>query len=63
MATYREAPCQFYICIHDCKKGKKAEHDGMCQRCREYRARKGFRCVGNKKKRDMYKEEKTYEKL
>lgn len=56
MAKYREAPCQFYICMHDCKKGKDAEHNGTCQHCREYLARKGFQYTVNKKKKakEMY---------
>lgn len=39
MAKYREEPCESYICIHECKLGRDAEHDGYCQKCGKYRPR------------------------
>ena len=51
MAKYREAPCEYYICKGKCKKGyKDASQAGRCQTCAKYRGRKGFKCIGNKKR-------------
>lgn len=39
MAKTKETPCKFYICEHECEKGRDAEHNGYCQRCKLYTAR------------------------
>lgn len=57
MGKYRDAPCIYYICYGECKKGFKAEHNTKCQKCEKYMARKGFKHI-NKKKEN---EEKYYE--
>lgn len=36
MAKDRETPCMFYICETECSKGRKAEHNGYCQKCDKY---------------------------
>lgn len=55
MARYREIPCEFYVCIHNCSKGRKdAEHNGICQKCKFYRPRAKMRIL-NKKKQSLDK--------
>lgn len=49
------APCQYYICKGECQKGFEAEQKGICQHCKKYRARKGFK-VSDKR----YKEKNKY---
>ena len=39
MAKDRTMPCEAYESIGVCKKGRKAEHTGYCQRCDKYRPR------------------------
>lgn len=52
MAKYREAPCENYVCVGDCKKGHKdAKQNGRCQTCSDYRARKGYKSIGNAKRK------------
>ena len=51
----RLAPCVYYVCKGECKKGRKAEQNGICQNCSKYRPRKGFKNVG-KIKRQKEKE-------
>lgn len=51
MAKFREAPCEFYICKGECKKGiNDAAQRGRCQTCAKYRPRKGFKSVGKQKR-------------
>lgn len=45
----RETPCLFYICKGSCKKGRKAEHTGYCQRCDIYKPRVRERHLNKKK--------------
>ena len=33
----RQTPCESYICEHECKKNRDAEHKGYCQRCDKYK--------------------------
>lgn len=51
MATYRETPCKFYIAHLQCEKGRKAEHNGYCQRCEKYVPRAKVRRINKKKQR------------
>ena len=50
MAKDREAPCLYYICAGQCKKGREAEHNGYCKHCDKYCPRAKVRHI-NKKKR------------
>lgn len=59
MATYRETPCKFYIAHLQCRKGRKAEHGGYCQRCGKYVPRARVRHI-NKKKQYLDKIRKDY---
>lgn len=50
MAKFREIPCEFYVCLHNCSKGRKdAEHKGICQTCSKYRPRAKVRLLNQKK--------------
>lgn len=39
MAKDRIEPCELYIYKGKCKKGRNADHNGYCQKCRKYRPR------------------------
>ena len=39
MARDRIEPCIYYLCLHECKKGRAAEHNGYCQHCDKYEPR------------------------
>lgn len=54
MAKDRETPCKSYICENECKKGRKAEYRGYCQRCDKYDPRAKVRHL-NKKKQKLQK--------
>lgn len=54
MARDRETICKFYICEHECEKGRDAEHNGYCQRCKLYKAR-CHEHHANKKKTELDK--------
>lgn len=58
MARDRETPCKSYVCEGECTKGRSAEHNGYCQRCKLYVARCREHHV-NKKKLEL---EKVYKK-
>ena len=45
----RETPCLYYICKHECTKGRDAEHKGYCQRCDKYKPRVRERHLNQKK--------------
>ena len=54
----RLAPCIYYICKGECTKGRNAEQNGICQTCKKYRPRKGFKVVDKRKKeRDKWYKE------
>lgn len=56
MSKDRLAPCQFYICKGECKKGRNAEQNGICQTCQKYRGRKGYKDIGKvKRNKERYK--------
>ena len=46
----RLAPCIHYICRGQCSKGFEAEQKGICQHCKKYQARKGFKVIDKRKK-------------
>lgn len=49
----RLIPCKFYICAHNCKKGKDAEVNTTCQHCPFYqkdKTRLPFKTNDKKKK-------------
>lgn len=54
MAKTKETPCKFYICEHECTKGRDAEHSGYCQKCDKYRPRARVRHL-NRKKQELQK--------
>ena len=50
MAKFRETPCMYYICLGECKKGKRdATHKGRCQTCDKYVPRAKVRRVNQKR--------------
>ena len=49
MAKLRETPCESYICLGSCKKGRDAAHLGYCQHCNKYRPRAKVRHLNKKK--------------
>lgn len=61
MAKFRETPCEFYICLHQCKKSKDAEHNKLCQHCDKYRPRAKVRHINKKKQyNDKQRSKETY---
>jgi len=58
MARDRQTPCLYYICKGECKKGRKAEHVGYCQKCDKYKPRERVRYL-NKKKQKLEKIKKS----
>lgn len=36
MAKDRIEPCIYYICAGECQKGREADHNGYCQKCKKY---------------------------
>lgn len=61
MAKLRETPCKFYICEHECEKGRDAEHNGYCQKCGKYRPRARVRHLNRKKQKLQKIREKEME--
>jgi len=51
MAKTRLTPCESYICLGQCKKGRKAEHGGYCQKCDKYKPRVRERHLNEKKQK------------
>lgn len=49
MAKDRSEPCKYYICKGSCTKGRKAEHNGYCQKCSKYYPRAKVRHLNKKK--------------
>ena len=39
MAKFRTEPCKDYVCEGECRQGKKAVFNGLCQKCSSYEAR------------------------
>ena len=46
----RLAPCIYYIYKGECTKGRSAEQSGICQTCKKYRPRKGFKVIYKRRK-------------
>lgn len=51
MSKDRQTPCLYYICAGECKKNRKAEHNGYCQHCDKYKARARVRYINIKKQK------------
>lgn len=51
MSKDRQTPCLYYVCEHECKKGREAEHKGYCQRCDKYKPRARVRHLNIKKQK------------
>ena len=49
MAHDRLTPCKYYISKGVCSKGRKAEHNGYCQKCDKYLPRVRERHLNEKK--------------
>ena len=49
MSRFREIPCMYYICKHECTKGKDADYRGLCQHCDVYKPRAKERILNKKK--------------
>ena len=47
----RQTPCKYYICEHECEKGRDAEHNSYCQRCDKYQARAHIKHLNLKKEK------------
>jgi len=61
MAKDRIEPCEFYICLGSCKKGRKAEHKGYCQHCDKYKPRARVHHVNKKKQKlDKIRKKEMY---
>lgn len=57
----RQTPCKFYICEHECEKGRDAEHKNYCQKCDKYRPRARVRHLNRKKQKLQKIREKEME--
>ena len=51
MSKKRETPCKFYVCEHECEKGRDAEHNSYCQHCKLYQARAKVKHINLKKQK------------
>lgn len=51
MSKDRQTPCLYYICEHECKKNRNAEHKGYCQHCDKYKPRARLRHINVKKQK------------
>lgn len=62
MAKDRITPCEFYICAGVCKKKRKAEHSGYCQKCDKYKPRVRERHLNMKKQKleQLRKKDQNY---
>ena len=54
MAKDRLAPCIYYICKGECKKGRNAEQNKTCKNCNKYKPRKNFKII-DKREKEKYK--------
>lgn len=57
MAKDRLAPCEYYVCAGECKRGRDASQHGYCQKCAKYKPRKGSKKIVRELKH-KYKKEK-----
>lgn len=39
MATDRQTPCLYYVCVGLCTKGRKADYAHYCQHCNKYKGK------------------------
>jgi len=46
---FREIICLYYICKHECTKGKDADYRGICQHCNLYKPRFKEKTLNKKK--------------
>ena len=51
MSKDRLTPCKYYICEHECEKGRDAEHNGYCGHCNLYQPRARIRHLNLKKQK------------
>lgn len=51
MSKDRITPCLYYKAIHECSKGRDAEHNGYCQKCNKYKPRAKVRYLNIKKQK------------
>lgn len=51
MSKERQTPCKFYICEHECSKGREATHNSYCQRCNLYNPRARIKHLNIKKQK------------
>ena len=51
MAKDKETPCLYYVCAGECEKGRKAEHNGYCQKCDQYVPRAKEKHINRKKEK------------
>lgn len=60
MATDRQTPCVYYVCMGTCKKGRQATMH-YCQHCDKYKPRAKVRYLNRKKQKlDKIKREERY---
>ena len=60
MAKDRITVCEYYVCAELCKKGRKADYNGYCQKCDKYKPRAKEKHL-NKKKEKLEKIRKAEE--
>ena len=51
MANFRITPCKYYVCENECNKGRYANYNGYCQKCRLYIPRIRENHINRKKRK------------
>lgn len=51
MARTKETPCKYYVCKGECEKGRDADHEKYCQKCKLYVARAKVKHINIKKQK------------
>ena len=61
MTKDRLTPCLYYVCAGLCKKGRKAEYSGYCQKCNKYKPRIREKHISRKKQKlEKIREKEAY---
>lgn len=58
MATDRQTPCLYYVCVGLCTKGRKADHAHYRQHCNKYKPRVRYKNQKKEKLEKIRKNEK-----
>ena len=51
MSKTKETPCKYYVCKGECEKGRDADHEKYCQKCKLYVARAKVKHINIKKQK------------